>query len=70
MNIKQNIGNTFTKTAKIWIKTDAAGDLEITPAGDICTTSSVAQAVRIRLRWFLGEWRLIAEQTAQQTEPP
>lgn len=40
-------------------KTDAAGDLEITPAGDVCTTSSVAQAVRIRLRWFLGEWRLL-----------
>ena len=39
-------------------KIGAAGDLEITPAGDICTTSSIAQAVRIRLRWFLNEWRL------------
>lgn len=39
-------------------KMDAAGDLEITPAGDICTTSNIAQAVRIRLRWFLNEWRL------------
>ena len=34
------------------------GDLEITPAGDIVSTESVAQAVLIRLRWFLSEWRL------------
>lgn len=34
------------------------GDLEITPAGDIIPTESVAQAVLIRLRWFFAEWRL------------
>lgn len=34
------------------------GDLEITPIGDIVQTESVAQAVLIRLKWFLAEWRL------------
>ncbi len=34
------------------------GDLEITPVGDIVPTESVAQAVLIRLKWFLAEWRL------------
>lgn len=39
-------------------KLDATGDLEFTESGDISTTESVVQAVRIRLRWFFSEWRL------------
>ena len=35
------------------------GDLYINPAtGDIQITDSVEQAIRIRLLWFWGEWRL------------
>jgi hypothetical protein len=35
------------------------GDLHINPAtGDIEITDSVEQAIRIRLLWFLNEWRL------------
>lgn len=37
------------------------GDLYITPTGDISITQSVCQAVRVRLLWFLGEWRLIPQ---------
>lgn len=37
------------------------GDLYISPTGDIAITQSVCQAVRIRLLWFLGEWRLIPQ---------
>ena len=39
-------------------KLNAAGDLELTDSGDITPTESIVQAVRIRLRWFFGEWRL------------
>ena len=39
-------------------KMDSSGDLEINALGDISTTESVSQAVLIRLRWFLREWRL------------
>lgn len=34
-----------------------SGDLKITDSGDIELTNSVRQAILIRLRWFLGEWR-------------
>lgn len=37
------------------------GDLYLSPEGDICITQSVCQAVRIRLLWFLGEWRIIPQ---------
>lgn len=33
-------------------------DIAIDDEGDISTTDSVRQAVIIRLKWFLGEWRL------------
>ena len=33
------------------------GDLSIGDSGDVSLTESVRQAVRIRLLWFLGEWR-------------
>jgi len=36
----------------------STGDIYIGPEGDIATTNSVAQAVYIRVKWFLGEWRL------------
>lgn len=34
------------------------GDLVINETGDISLTDSVRQAIRVRLRWFLDEWRL------------
>lgn len=34
------------------------GDLELSESGDISATESVCQAVRVRLLWFLEEWRL------------
>ena len=41
------------------LKLDASGDLELSAAGDISATDSIVQAVRIRLRWFFSEWRLV-----------
>ena len=41
------------------LKLDATGDLELSAAGDISATDSIVQAVRIRLFWFFGEWRLM-----------
>lgn len=41
---------------------DPAGDLYISPAGDIRLEDSVAQKIRIRLLWFEGEWRWDAEE--------
>ena len=37
---------------------DRDGDLKVSETGDISLTESVRQAIIIRLRWFLGEWRL------------
>ena len=34
------------------------GDLEVGLDGDIKLTTSLNQAIRVRLQWFLGEWRL------------
>lgn len=34
------------------------GDLYITEDGDIQFTDSVLQAIKIRLKWFLAEWRI------------
>lgn len=34
------------------------GDLYVNERGDIEITDAVIQAVKIRLRWFLGEWRI------------
>lgn len=34
------------------------GDLYLSRNGDIEFTDSVSQAIRIRLLWFLGEWRI------------
>ena len=39
-------------------KLTKSGDLELTDGGDILTTESVCQAVRVRLLWFFDEWRL------------
>ncbi|MDY4893923.1 MAG: hypothetical protein SO130_11045 [Agathobacter sp.] len=36
---------------------DSNGDLYISKMGDIVLKNSVAQKIRIRLLWFLGEWR-------------
>ena len=33
------------------------GDLEINPQGDIVLTDSVAQKIKIKLQWLLGEWK-------------
>lgn len=35
----------------------ADGDLYLTEKGDISLAESVAQKIRIRLGWWLGEWR-------------
>ena len=35
----------------------ADGDLFLTEKGDISLVDSVAQKIKIRLRWWLGEWR-------------
>jgi hypothetical protein len=37
------------------------GDLSVSEYGDISLTDSVGQAVRVRLRWFLNEWRFAPE---------
>lgn len=41
------------------LKLDAGGDLELSETGDVLVTDSIVQAVRIRLLWFSGEWRLM-----------
>ena len=33
------------------------GDLFLTQRGDISLADSVAQKIKIRLKWWLGEWR-------------
>ena len=38
------------------LKLTPAGDLALAPEGDVIITNSIAQAIRIRIRWFLGEW--------------
>lgn len=35
----------------------ADGDLFLTDKGDISLVNSVAQKIKIRLKWWLGEWR-------------
>lgn len=40
---------------------DKDGDISITPSGDITLTESVMQAVKVRLRWILNEWRFAPE---------
>lgn len=40
------------------LKLDKNGDLFLDEVGDIATTDSIVQAVRIRLLWFFNEWRL------------
>lgn len=40
------------------IMLDADGDIKVSAIGDISTTESVRQAVKIRLRWIYNEWRL------------
>lgn len=35
----------------------ADGDLYLTSKGDISLVESVAQKIKIRLKWWLGEWR-------------
>lgn len=39
------------------IMLDGGGDLFVSGDGDIVLAESVAQKVRIRLRWLKGEWR-------------
>ncbi len=36
---------------------DNDGDLYVSPKGNIELRDSVAQDIRIQLRWFLGEWQ-------------
>lgn len=38
-----------------------SGDLLISENGDISTTDSISQAIGIRLRWFLEEWKFNQE---------
>lgn len=39
------------------IMLDNSGDLFITDRGDIVLANSVAQKIKIRLRWLAAEWR-------------
>lgn len=34
------------------------GDIAVSEIGDISITESICQAIEIRLKWILGEWRL------------
>ena len=40
------------------IMLDKDGDIKVSATGDIFTTESVRQAVKIRLQWIYNEWRL------------
>lgn len=40
------------------IRLDRNSDIDVSDTGDISLTESVRQAVLIRLRWVLKEWRL------------
>lgn len=40
------------------MRLNGQGDLLVTEDGDIMLTDSIRQAVMIRLRWLLAEWRL------------
>lgn len=40
------------------LKLTKDGDLELSENGDISSTESISQAVRVRLLWLFGEWRL------------
>lgn len=37
------------------------GDINITNVGDISLTTSIRQAIIIRLKWFFNEWRFIPQ---------
>lgn len=41
---------------------DSAGDLYVSPSGDIAVGNSVAQKIRIKLLWFEGEWQWNVEE--------
>lgn len=41
---------------------DRSGDLFVGGNGDIAIGDSVAQKIKIRLKWFEGEWRWNAEE--------
>lgn len=40
------------------IMLDRDGDIVVSEIGDISLNESICQAVRIRLKWIKGEWRL------------
>ena len=40
------------------IKLASDGDIAVSDTGDIATTECIRQAVKIRLRWIYGEWKL------------
>ena len=37
---------------------DKEWDIEISSTGDILLTESIVQAVKVRLKWIMNEWRL------------
>lgn len=45
-------------TKLVDIKLNSNGDLDISEFGDISLTDSTCQAVKIRLLWIQGEWKL------------
>ena len=40
------------------IKLNSSGDIDISPIGDISITTSICQAILVRIRWIYNEWRL------------
>lgn len=40
------------------IALDNNGDIAVSEIGDISITESICQAIEIRLKWILNEWRL------------
>lgn len=55
--ISGNTGQIRKRRRKMDILLSQDGDLFLTDKGDISLAESVAQKIKIRIMWWLGEWR-------------